>query len=130
MKILAADERRSTQIKKLCLIRVYLCLSVAYFLFAAALVAQSPISFSATTSNISGANVSIRIDVLRWSTDAERDQFLAAWTNPAASTTGGRGGRGRGAAVAAPDPAPVDADIVAGNDAPPPAAAGRGGRGG
>ena len=47
-------------------------------------------SLTATTDNVSGAREKIRIDVLRWSTDDERDQFLAAWT-----LTGG-GGRGRG----------------------------------
>ncbi|MGA2715708.1 MAG: hypothetical protein ABSG41_21620 [Bryobacteraceae bacterium] len=47
-------------------------------------------SLTATTDNVSGAHEKIRIDVLRWSTDEERDQFLAAWT-----LTGG-GGRGRG----------------------------------
>src|ERR1700681_3660380 len=73
--------------------------------------AQTPmLSFTATTDNVSGANDSIRIDVFRWSTDAERDQWLSAWTSPATSTTGarggrgGRGGRGRGVAGgAAPD---------------------------
>jgi hypothetical protein len=99
---------------------------------AALAAAQTPIlSLTATTDHISGANDSIRIDVLRWSTDAERDQVLGAWNLTAppapAGGRGGRGGRaGRGAAVdPAPDPAAVD-----GNDAPPAGRAGRGGRGG
>jgi hypothetical protein len=92
--------------------------------------AQTPIlSLTATTDNVSGANDSIRIDVFRWSSDAERDQLLAAWNLTAPLVTagrGGRGGRGRGAAIdPAPDPAAVD-----GNDAPPAGRAGRGGRGG
>jgi len=74
------------------------------------------------------AHDSIRIDLIRWSTDAERDQLLSAWTNPVAPATGGRGGSGRGAAAATPDP------FAGGNDAPPGAAPGaaegRGGRGG
>jgi len=49
-------------------------------------------SLTATTDNVSGAHEKIRIDVLRWSTDDERDQFLAAWT----LTAGGGRGRGRG----------------------------------
>src|SRR5580693_2645752 len=73
---------------------------------------------TATTANVSGAPDSIRIDVLRWSTDAERDQLMNAWnmTAPAAGR-GGRGGRGgagrggggrggRGGEDAAPPPTP------------------------
>jgi len=95
---------------------------------AALATAQTPIlSLAAITDNVSGAHESIRIDVLRWSTDAERDQLLAAWNLTAPPAGGrGRGGRGRGAAVdPAPDPAAVD-----GNDEPPAGRAGRGGRGG
>src|SRR5919197_964674 len=58
--------------------------------------------YTATTANVSGAPDSVRIDVLAWSTDAERDQMLAAWnlTAPAGgargggAAAGGRGGRG------------------------------------
>ena len=68
-------------------------------------LAQTPASehvlrLTATTANVSGAPDSIRIDVLRWSTDAERDQLMAAWnmTAPAGGRAGrgGRGGGGRG----------------------------------
>src|SRR5580692_9191914 len=83
-------------------------------------MAQTPagpiLSLTATTNNVAGAPDSIRIDLLRWSTDAERDQLVAAWTNPVAPAAAGRGGRGggRGAsgrgtgggAAAAADPAP------------------------
>jgi hypothetical protein len=107
-------------------------------------VPGSPIlSFTATTNDVAGAPDSIKIDVLRWSTDAERDQLAAAWTNPAAPAAAGRGGRGGGratagrgtggGAAAAADPAP-DTPAVddAGQDAAPVAAtaAGRGARGG
>jgi hypothetical protein len=93
--------------------------------------AQAPGNTSAliltATSESAGA---IKIDILRWSTDAERDQLLLAWTRPAAPAPagGGRGGRGRGGAAAAPDPTADDAQQDAG--APTPAAAtGRGGAG-
>jgi hypothetical protein len=60
--------------------------------------------FTATAANVSGAPDSIRIDLLRWSTDAERDKLMAAWdlkpgaVAPEGGASGGRGGRG-GAAV-------------------------------
>ncbi len=99
--------------------------------------------FTATTVNVSGAPDSIRIDVLRWSTDMDRDQLLAAWnlTAPAAGARGGagdgggrgaRGGGGRGADPAAGGAAPANPPAAGG--APPAAAAdagrGGGGRGG
>ena len=60
--------------------------------------------FTATTANVSGAPDSIRIDLFRWLTDAERDKLMAAWAlkpaaNGGAGRGGGRGGRG-GAAPA------------------------------
>jgi hypothetical protein len=64
------------------------------------ITAQTPaagpiVRYTAVSDNVSGAHEAIRIDVLRWSTDAEREQLLAAWnlTKPAAPG----GGRGRGA---------------------------------
>jgi hypothetical protein len=106
------------------------------FLLAGALaIAQTPASgplmrFTATTDNISDAHDSIRIDLLRWSTDAERDQFLAAWnlTAPAAAEpeAGGRGGRGgRGGGQTAPAEGAAE-----GNAAAAGRGGGRGGRGG
>ena len=74
---------------------------------AALAAAETPIlSLTATTDHVSGANDSIRIDVLRWSTDAERDQLLAAWNLTAPPVTaGGRGGRaGRAGRGPAADP--------------------------
>src|SRR5580704_10287302 len=132
-------------------------LALAGTMAAALLTAQTPssgpiLSLTATTQNISGANDNIRIDLLRWSTDAERDEVFGAWSMtlapaPAAGGRGGRGGggggRGGGRGAAAPAAAPAadaaagDAAPDAGGDgAPPPAAApaaaagGRGGRGG
>jgi len=113
---------------------------------AAAQVTSPILNLTATTENVSGAKDSIRIDVLRWSTDAEREQLISAWNLTAPPGAGGRGGRGgaaragRGGRGAAADAAPVADDaVVAGNDAPAGggraaqggrAAGGRGGRGG
>ncbi len=85
----------------------------------------------AITANVAGAPDNIRIDLLRWSTDAERDKLMAAWnmTAPAGRGAGtGRGGGrgaaggrgagrgGRGGRGAAPDPA---ADTTPDPDADP-----------
>jgi hypothetical protein len=93
--------------------------------------ADAPIlTLTATTDNVTGAHDSIKIDLIRWSTNAERDELLSAWTNPVPPAAAGRGGRGRGAAGAVEDP------FGAGNDVPPggrgqsPAVAGADGRGG
>ena len=55
------------------------------------------LSFTATTDGVAGAPDSIRIDLLRWSTDAERDQLMSAW-NMAGRGSNGPGAAGRGAA--------------------------------
>ena len=108
------------------------------------LTAQAPVlvaSYTATTSNVSGAGDAIRVQLLKWSTDADRDQLLNAWLHPApaappvvaqaappAAAGGGRGGRGAAGAAAPPPqdpPAPV-----ANGDAPPAAAAAPRGAGG
>lgn len=107
------------------------------------------LSLTAVTENVSGSKDDIRIDLLRWSTDAERGELLSAWNmtlppEPAAAGRGGRGGGGggrggggRGGAAAgapagAPDQAPDGAAAGAGAAAPAAGAAGggRGGRGG
>jgi hypothetical protein len=101
-------------------------LPVGIALAAGLVAAQTPapasgpiLSFSATTENVSGAPDSIRIDLFRWSTDAEREKLMSAWN----MTSTGRGGRGRGAGAgrggrggggrgaAGDDPAP-DPDAV------------------
>jgi hypothetical protein len=65
---------------------------LAAFLTMAQTSKPGPIpSLTATTDNVSGAREKIRIDVLQWSSDDERNQYIAAWT-----MTAGRGGRGRG----------------------------------
>jgi hypothetical protein len=133
-------------------------LAAAGMLAAMVLTAQTTssgpiLSLTATTQNVSGANDSIRIDVLRWSTDAERTELLSAWNMtlppPPAPAGRGRGGAGAGAAAGAGGrgagrgaaAAPADAGdgaaaaAAAGDDSaavatPPAAAGGRGGRGG
>jgi hypothetical protein len=49
------------------------------------------LNFTAITDNVGAGHDSIRIELLRWSTDAERDQMSAAWTKAGASGTGARG---------------------------------------
>ena len=100
---------------------------LAFITLAAGLItAQTPatgpiLRLNATTENVSGAPDPIRIDVLRWSTDAERDQLLSAWTSPgtpapapaAAERGGARGRGGRGAAVVDAPPATPEASLAA-----------------
>lgn len=71
--------------------------------FVVTAVAQSKgpiVRLTATSDNVSGAGDTIKIDLLSWSTDADRDQLVSAWmlTAPAAGAGGGggRGGAGRG----------------------------------
>src|ERR1700674_1132221 len=89
---------------------------VLAILTAVLAMAQTPatrpmLSLTATTDNVAGAHDSIRINLLRWSTDAERDQLLSAWTQP--GTTGGRGARPR-AVIDETDPAQADVNATAG----------------
>jgi len=72
------------------------------FLAAFSLSAETPlsparearVSFSATTANVAGAPDSVRIDILRWSTDEEREKLMSAWNGKGgrASTTKARSG--------------------------------------
>ena len=74
--------------------------------------AETPVMSLTGTADGAGA---IKIDVLRWSTDEERDRLVTSWTQPAPAAPkpsegrgGGRGGRGgarggnAGAEAAAP----------------------------
>jgi len=125
-----------------------LALTLIGFLAVAVLVrAQAPASgaglkLTATSENVSGTGETIKINLNRWSTDAERDQFVAAWNMTAAPGRGGAAGGGRGARAGAgagagagaargtpavvPD-LPPDPNAAA---APAAAARGGGGRGG
>jgi len=87
----------------------YSVLVCATFLSASFLKAETPkaaspesvASYTATSANVSGAPDTIRIDILRWSTDAERDKLMNAWSQKpenAGRGGNGRGGRGGGAA--------------------------------
>jgi hypothetical protein len=69
-------------------------------LLAAVSVAASPgsiASYTATSANVSGAPDEIRIELLRWSTDAERDKLMDAWNLKTGNANNG-GGAGRGGA--------------------------------
>jgi hypothetical protein len=90
--------------------RLFWLIVLLYAVGALFLVAASPqtsdkgptaVRFTATTENVSGAGEAIKINLTRWSSDTDRDQFLNAWnfTPPPAAESrgaagGGRGGRG------------------------------------
>jgi hypothetical protein len=124
-------------------------MSILLALAAGLATAQGPIlTLTATTENVAGAPDSIRIDLLRWSTEAERDQLVSAWSMTRAAGRGGsagvgsgavgrggagrggiggRGGRGGAAAVANPT---ADEDFLGDPSALPVARPGRGRGGG
>ena len=95
--------------------RAGMCALLAFALGTTPVPAQVPLrpapaspsgpilSFAATTASLGGAPDSIRIDLLRWSTDAEREQLISAWQR-GASRAGRAGGRG---IPAAQDPTDV-----------------------
>jgi hypothetical protein len=86
--------------------------------------AAGPIlSFTATTAHVMGAPDSIRIDVMRWSTDQQRQQLLSAWEMKGAAGETGRGPGGRGAASGRAAAATGNDPTAAAADAPaaPPA---------
>ena len=84
-------------------------------LAAVLLLAETPpanpdalLQLTATTANVTGAPDSVRIEILRWSTDDERERLVAAWALKSSAATPGLdkgagklargGGRGRGPA--------------------------------
>jgi len=77
------------------------------------------VSFTATTAHVMGAPDSIRIDVMRWSTDQQREQLMSAWEMKGAAGGAGRVPAGRGGASGRPAAAAADDPSLAGNDAPP-----------
>src|SRR5438128_12449623 len=96
-------------------------LAVAFYL-TTTFAQQGGINFTAKSANVRESGTPIRINLLRWSTDEERNSLVAAMnpTAPPAPEGGARGGRGRGL-----DPNdPALADVVGVGAAP----AGRGGR--
>jgi hypothetical protein len=89
--------------------------------------ATAPVArFLAETAGLASGPAAVRIDILAWSSDEARGQFVNAWNLVApvegrGGAAGGRGGGGRGARGGAAGEVPESA-------APP--AGGRGGRGG
>jgi hypothetical protein len=70
-------------------------IAVSAFVMAQTSGTTGPVMrFTATTVNVSGAPDSVRIDVLAWSTDADRDQMLGAWNLTAVPGAGARGAAG------------------------------------
>jgi hypothetical protein len=70
---------------------------------AAALCAQSPaagpMQFTATTANVAAAPEPVRFEIIRWSTDSERESLLSAWQlRESAAGRGGEKGGGKAAA--------------------------------
>jgi hypothetical protein len=73
---------------------------------------------------VTGAPDSIKIDILRWSTDAEREKLLSAWNKTGEPTgasgraggrSGGRGGRGGRGAEPAEEAVPAGPEASLGN---------------
>jgi hypothetical protein len=58
------------------------------------------LQLTGTIANVSGAPDSIRIELLRWSTEEERQRLMDAWNLKPAPAAAGRGGAGKGAAKA------------------------------
>jgi hypothetical protein len=119
-------------------------------IFTLLLSAQAPsagavLKLTATSDNVSSAGETIKLNLNKWSTDAERDQFVAAWNLTAAANArgggagrgggtgrGGNGGNGaaRGAAAATPPAADAAPDLPPDTNAVPVPAPARGGGGG
>lgn len=80
------------------------------------------LQLTATTANVTSAPDPVRIEILRWSTDDEREQLMTAWslkpaaTRPGADKGAGKlgkgGGKGRGPASEAADSATPDASLA------------------
>jgi hypothetical protein len=93
--------------------------------------------FTAVTDNVSGAGENIKINLANWSTDADRDQYAAAWALTSTPVAGGRGGAagrgggggGRGGARGGATATPATPVTDGAADTPAPVAAGRGGGG-
>jgi hypothetical protein len=103
---------------------------LAALTFGGGAKAQNPAApiarFLAETANLETGPDAVRIDILAWSTDEDRSQFVNAWnlTAPAggrSGAAGARGGAGRGARGGAAGEAP---------ETPAAEAPGRGARGG
>lgn len=74
--------------------------------------AKGALHFTANLVNVAGAPDAIRIEILRWSTDEERDRLMSAWNLKSAPNGAGRGvikGNGKAGKGAAKAPAPAAA---------------------
>jgi hypothetical protein len=62
------------------------------------LLADSPgaVTFTAATANIASAPEPVRIEILRWSADEERDKLMSAWNLKPAATPAPKAGKGAG----------------------------------
>ncbi len=66
-------------------------------LVAQTTTAPAGISMTATTANVAGAPDPVRIEILRWSTDEERQNLMSAWElKPSANAAKGKQGKGGG----------------------------------
>ena len=65
---------------------------------AVLLLADTPgaVNFTATSANIASAPEPVRIEILRWSTDEERDKLMSAWSLKPTATPGSKAGKGAG----------------------------------
>jgi len=93
--------------------------------------ATAAVNFTAKSANVSESGTPVKINLLRWSTEQERNSLVASMdpNAPPAARGGARGGRGRG--LDPNDPALAGVVGVGGGDAAAGrGAAGRGGRGG
>jgi hypothetical protein len=82
--------------------------AVTASLFAASVLAMAPLaaetpaaagqvmSLTATTANVGGAPGTVRIEILRWSTDEERGRLMDAWNLKLPAPDAGDRGRGPG----------------------------------
>jgi hypothetical protein len=104
--------------------KLTLSVLAAAFYLTTTFAQQDAVNFTAKSANVTESGTPVRINLLRWSTDAERNSLVAAM-NPTAPPAAERGGRGRGL-----DPNdPALADVVGAGAAAPAARGGRGGRG-
>jgi hypothetical protein len=101
-------------------------LSIVVALF---LAQQTPIVLTAKSANVSDAGTPVKINLLRWSTDEERNPIVIALDPAAQAAQAARGGRGGRGARAASGLDPND-PALADTDATPARGGGRGGRGG
>jgi len=62
------------------------------------LLADSPgaVTFTAATANIASAPEPVRIEILRWSTDEERDKLMSAWSLKPVAPSGSKAGKAAG----------------------------------